>query len=284
MADVTFSAVPLASLSTLKVVWFNEIPIDGILESFGEITGAKDVDQPVAPLESVDELLCTLGAGFNGQGLLESSGELIGNFYHSFDGALESLGEIRGSLVFTLPCEPLESQGEILGKFIREILIEGILESTDQLLCSNALFVTSNQSYITLSDGQIFVVMGVFGCCEISAIPIISALESVVELVGDVSITGDVTISWGTLESFDEFPGEFIKEVNFPSVLESIDEISGVARAEYSAILIGTPLISRDAILGGPQITNQASGYVMHYTDVISFTRPLDIIKLKPKC
>ena len=86
MADVTFSAVPLASLSTLRVVWFNEIPIDGILESFGEITGAKDVDQPVAPLESVDELLCTLGAGFNGQGLLESSGELIGNFYHSLMG------------------------------------------------------------------------------------------------------------------------------------------------------------------------------------------------------
>jgi len=283
MADSIIPSAPLSSYSELRYKWFCEIPIDGFLASSGELIGARSLDHVSTPLESIDELDVKLERGFNCKcPIFQSDGSLLGNKYPEFEGVFETIDVILGSVGLDLLSTPLESNAELLGEFIRDIIIPGILETTGQLICSQLPFITSNLNYFILSDGALLTVAGDIGCFEISAFPITIPLEAKASLLGDLEIVGGVYISWGDLESTGELSAQLILEVVEQGILESQDSLSYDFLASRGLTWIAIPLLSTDYLLGSVIINNLPSGDIFHTTDIISLTKPLDLIKLNP--
>jgi len=283
MAGYDHTSIPLSSESSLRVKWFQEQPFDGVQESQGELAASKAMDIWASPLESSGELLGSPVISVEQIALLESTGALLGARDIEFQALLETIDELYGNLDLGFQGK-LESLGELTGRFVLDKVHPAILESHGMLVCSSVLFKAWHNEPFVLSDGAFLMVSSELGCFDISAIPPnLPALGTEGSLEAEVVIEGDVTISWGTLESSGQVEGSLIREVAFPATLESQDSIFCRWLAIRSIFLEATPQESFATLRATPLIENPPSGFVMHSTDFISLTKPLDLVKLNPK-
>jgi len=283
MADFILTDALLRSHSSLFSRWFNETPLNGELATSSFIIASKEVEFPAEEFNSYDTLLGDFGSGYDGIAVpLDSFDTIIGVYDLVFNGEFVSNSWLLGVHENILSVKELISDSDLIGHFTKETKVKGVLTSKSYIICSNLSFITANYNNFILADGDILKVAGAIGCVDISVNPPdLPALTSIDTLEADYKIIGNVKIDWGILTSNDSLSTEFDISVNVEDILTSVDSITFSLYVELSIHWIATPLISYSGLAGTGVVKNPPSGYIMHSTDLISLTQPLDLIKIQ---